>query len=51
MVTKKNNYSAKDIEVLELPFTDAVNMLNTGKINDMRTIVLLQYAQINKLLE
>jgi nudix-type nucleoside diphosphatase (YffH/AdpP family) len=41
----------EDIEVLELPFTDAVNMLNTGKINDMRTIVLLQYAQINKLLE
>ncbi|MEP5338649.1 MAG: NUDIX domain-containing protein [Algibacter sp.] len=41
----------EDIEVLEMSFTDAVNMLNTGKINDMRTIVLLQYAQVNKLLE
>jgi nudix-type nucleoside diphosphatase (YffH/AdpP family) len=39
----------EDIEVLELPFNDAVEMLNTGKIEDMRTIVLLQYAIINKL--
>ena len=41
----------EDIEVLEIPFLEAINILNTGKINDMRTIVLLQYAQINKLLE
>ncbi|MBU2951952.1 NUDIX domain-containing protein [Tamlana agarivorans] len=41
----------EDIEVLEMPFTDAVNMLNSGEINDTRTIVLLQYAQIHKLLE
>lgn len=40
----------EDIEVLELDFAEAVAMLNTGKINDMRTIVLLQYAQLNKLL-
>lgn len=40
----------EDIEVLELPFKDAINMLNTGEIHDTRTIVLLQYALIHKLL-
>lgn len=40
----------EDIEVLEMSFKDAITMLNTGKINDTRTIVLLQYAQIHKLL-
>ena len=41
----------EDIEVMELSFKDALTMLNTGKINDVRTIILLQYAQIHKLLE
>jgi nudix-type nucleoside diphosphatase (YffH/AdpP family) len=41
----------EDIEVLELPFKDAIEMLNTGQIEDTRTIVLLQYAIIHKLLE
>lgn len=41
----------EDIEVLELAFKEAINMLNNGKIQDTRTIVLLQYAQIHKLLE
>jgi len=40
----------EDIEVLEIPFVKAIEMLNTGKIEDTRTIVLLQYAIINKLL-
>ncbi|MDO5980393.1 NUDIX domain-containing protein [Flavivirga spongiicola] len=40
----------EDIDVLEMPFSEAVNMLHTGKIVDTRTIVLLQYAIINKLL-
>jgi len=40
----------EDIEVLELPFKEAIEMLNTGKIEDTRTIVLLQYALIHKLL-
>ncbi|MFD0836355.1 NUDIX domain-containing protein [Mariniflexile aquimaris] len=39
----------EDIEVLELPFEKAVSMLNNGEINDTRTIVLLQYALIHKL--
>ena len=41
----------EDIEVLEMPFTKAVDMLNNGEITDTRTIVLLQYAQIHKLLD
>lgn len=41
----------EDIEVLEIPFKQAVDMLNNGNIIDTRTIVLLQYAQIHKLLE
>jgi nudix-type nucleoside diphosphatase (YffH/AdpP family) len=38
------------IEVLELPFSKALEMIKTGEIKDGKTIMLLQYAQINKLL-
>lgn len=41
----------EEIEVLELPFSKAVKMMNIGEIIDAKTIMLLQYAQINKLLE
>lgn len=41
----------EDIEVLEIPFKKAIAMLNNGEIVDTRTIVLLQYAQIHKLLD
>ncbi|WP_111309438.1 GDP-mannose pyrophosphatase NudK [Confluentibacter sediminis] len=41
----------EDIEVLEMPFKKAIDMLNHGEIFDTRTIVLLQYAQLHKLLE
>lgn len=41
---------AEDIEVLEIPFEKAVDMLHNGEIVDTRTIVLLQYAIIHKLL-
>lgn len=40
----------EEIEVLEIPFTEAIEMVNTFKIKDAKTIVLLQYAQINNLL-
>lgn len=40
---------AEDIEVLEIPFDKAVDMLHNGEIVDTRTIVLLQYAIIHKL--
>lgn len=41
----------EDIEVLEWKFDKVIAMLNNGEILDTRTIVLLQYAQIHKLLE
>ncbi len=41
----------EDIEVLEIPFEKAVGMLENGEIVDTRTIVLLQYALIHKLLD
>ena len=41
----------EDIEVLEIPFIKAIGMLNNGEIVDTRTIVLLQYAIIHKLLD
>ncbi len=40
----------ENIEVLELPFEGALTMIKTGAICDAKTIMLLQYAQINKLL-
>lgn len=40
----------ENIEVLELPFSNALNMVETGEIKDAKTIMLLQYARINGLL-
>jgi len=38
------------IEVLEMPFNTAVNMMGNGGIKDAKTIMLLQYAQLSKLI-
>ena len=40
----------ENIEVLELDFDKACSMMQTGEIRDAKTIMLLQYAQINQLL-
>jgi GDP-mannose pyrophosphatase NudK len=40
----------ENIEVLELNFADALQMIKSGEIKDAKTIMLLQYAQINNLL-
>jgi nudix-type nucleoside diphosphatase (YffH/AdpP family) len=40
----------EEIEVLELDFSVAIKMIATGEICDAKTIILLQYAQINKLI-
>jgi nudix-type nucleoside diphosphatase (YffH/AdpP family) len=37
----------EDIEVLELPFDEAVAMMADGRICDAKTIILLQYAQLH----
>ena len=41
----------EEIEVLELPFSKTLEMIVSGEINDFKTIMLLQYAQIHKLFE
>ena len=38
------------IEVLELNFNKAYNMISTGEIKDAKSIMLLQYAKINNLM-
>ena len=40
----------EDIEVLELPFEQALQMIESGEIKDAKTIMLLQYAKIHQLL-
>lgn len=40
----------EDIEVLEIPFDKAIEMVSSGEIKDGKTIMLIQYAQINNLL-
>lgn len=40
----------ESIEVLELEFAKAIEMVKTGGIKDAKTIMLLQYAQLNGLL-
>ncbi len=41
---------SENIEVLEFPFQQALDMISTDEIRDAKTIMLLQYAQINKLI-
>ncbi len=41
----------EDIEVLEMDFEEAYELISTGKIKDAKTIMLLQYAKINKLIQ
>ncbi|AMM51738.1 GDP-mannose pyrophosphatase [Rufibacter sp. DG15C] len=40
----------ENIEVLELPFQEALQLVKTGQIMDAKTIMLLQYAQLHQLL-
>lgn len=40
----------ENIEVLEIDFDEAIKMIHSGEIKDAKTILLLQYAQINTLL-
>ena len=43
-------HEQEDIEVLEIPYHQALEMIQSGEIKDGKTIMLLQYAQINRLL-
>nr|WP_295929705.1 GDP-mannose pyrophosphatase NudK [uncultured Dyadobacter sp.] len=40
----------ENIEVMEIPFQQATEMVANGEINDAKTIMLIQYAQLNGLL-
>ncbi|SHG05975.1 nudix-type nucleoside diphosphatase, YffH/AdpP family [Flavobacterium segetis] len=37
----------ENIDVIEMLFDDAYQMISNGKINDAKTIILLQYGKIN----
>ena len=39
------------VEMLKIPFAEALNMLGRGKIKDAKTIILLQYEQIERLFD
>jgi len=41
----------EEIEVLELPLDDALAMIDTGEIKDVKTIMLLQYAKLHGLVD
>jgi GDP-mannose pyrophosphatase NudK len=43
-------HESEDIEVLEIPYRRALEMVKTGEIKDGKTILLLQYAELNKLM-
>ena len=43
-------HEQEEIEVLELPFQEALEMIKTGEIKDGKTIMLLQYAAIHGLM-
>jgi GDP-mannose pyrophosphatase NudK len=40
----------ENIEVMEIPFAKAIEMVSNGEIRDAKTIMLIQYAQLNGLL-
>jgi nudix-type nucleoside diphosphatase (YffH/AdpP family) len=42
-------HEQENIEVLELPFNKAMQMVEEGEIKDAKTIMLLQYAKLNNL--
>lgn len=43
-------HEQEDIEVMEMKFDTALAMIKTGEIKDGKTIMLLQYAALHKLL-
>ena len=43
-------HEEENIEVLEISFAQALEMVNTGAIKDAKTIMLLQYLQLHNIL-
>lgn len=46
-----NKEEDEDIEVMELSFDEAIRMMDAGEIRDAKTVILLQYARLNNLVE
>jgi nudix-type nucleoside diphosphatase (YffH/AdpP family) len=44
------DHEQENIEVLEISFEKALQMIPSGEIKDAKTIMLLQYAKINNLM-
>ena len=44
------DHEEENIEVLEIPIQNAMEMINTGAIKDGKTIMLLQYIKLHNLL-
>lgn len=44
-----SQHETENIEVLEYPFEDAMQMIASGEIKDAKTIMLLQYAALNRI--
>jgi len=40
----------EDIEVLEMPFTQALEAVASGEIRDAKAVILLQYLQVSGLM-
>ena len=43
-------HEQENIEVLEIPFPQALEMIESGEIKDAKTIMLLQYLQLHKII-
>jgi GDP-mannose pyrophosphatase NudK len=43
-------HEQEDIEVIEFPFSKAIEMMENGEIKDAKTIMLLQYMQLHNIL-
>jgi nudix-type nucleoside diphosphatase (YffH/AdpP family) len=44
------DYEEENIEVLEIPFDQAFKMIDSGEINDAKTIILLQHLKLKGIL-
>jgi nudix-type nucleoside diphosphatase (YffH/AdpP family) len=44
------DHEEENIEVLEIPFEGALEMVNTGEIKDAKTIMLIQYLRLHGIL-
>jgi nudix-type nucleoside diphosphatase (YffH/AdpP family) len=45
------DHEEENIEVLELSFDEAIALMNKGGIKDAKTIMLLQFAQLHRILQ